>query len=93
MINKDDVELAMEQMLAEHFGNLDPEQVEQVLSDLSYDELLCEEDASELQEALGGHVSARTYEEAGVLTTNRGVVVKFGGMEVQLTIVASKSRW
>ena len=43
-------------------------------------------------EGKGGHVE--TFEDAGVLTMNKGLVVKLpNGQEFQVTIVESTRRW
>jgi hypothetical protein len=60
---------------------------EREFADVLADVLESGELAELMGEDAGSRVSVRTYEEAGVLTRNVGLVVSVGQVQFQLTIV------
>ena len=73
---------------------MDEHQMQTALNDL-FAELILQADCDEYDENLPAEFSdidmVRTYDEAGILTTNRGLVLRMkDGAEFQLTLVKSR---
>lgn len=65
---------------------------EQTCADLLEESFACSSTVSELKEMDIDNAipQVQSFERAGVMTNNRGVVVRFGGAEFQITIVRSR---
>ena len=72
---------------------MDEREMETALNDLFAELILeadCQEYPEDLPEELSGVEMVRTFEEAGILTYNKGLVIRMkSGAEFQLTVVRS----
>lgn len=55
--------------------------------------VLAGEDPSDVIELPPGGIRVRTFEEAGVLSGNTGLVVSIGEASFQVSIIAARSRY
>lgn len=85
-------EQGLEQLLVSFFDECEQMDSEQTCADLLEEAFVVSSTISELKEMNIEDVvpQAQNFEHAGILTNNRGVVVRFGDAEFQITIVRSR---
>jgi hypothetical protein len=85
-------EQGLEEFLIAVFDECEQVGSEQTCADLLEDAFAVSSDIDDLKEMNIDDAipQAQSFERAGILTNNRGVVVRFGDAEFQLTIVRSR---
>lgn len=85
-------EQGVEEFLIAVFDECEQVGSEQTCADLLEDAFACSSTVADLKEMdIDDSIpKAHSFERAGILTNNRGVVVRFGQAEFQITIVRSR---